>query len=481
MATIRILKRYDDDTCGHTDENAGRFHQRGARDTSGQMVDLFGVNPFCLDYSHLTLRAIVAGESGRATKCTVFGRLVEAWQAGHCDEAIHMAGRMAIQTALPTPLRDAMMAKNATFIASNDAEFEILRVACIVAIFTLEGHPDVNKLPTADEQQMLAVLKTGLPIKIFSAAYLEKIPKFAKSFVFDTMQLVSHPPPIGIIPNNLSLCYAASVLTLILSLPTVVNELLNVSGRVCDTLHLMLMYAWHLRTGAYSHHELASMNEELVKCPEFNAFGHGLPDDSVDFAIAMLTAFRKWAPGAAALFGDVYMIPNLVGSDMIKSSAMPPDRIDLPFDVHETLAGNTWTGTFIYEPVTHILSETVRPPLEFRYKDRAGRWLGSLKEIVAAAIGSARPKILLICHNIQVNENPEAFSIPCTLDLSSPEVGSVMYSIHGAVLHDNQYSEGHYISTIAANTSMYFYDPQYTAESEDPRVYRPRLLCYVMV
>ena len=56
----------------------------------------------------------------------------------------------------------------------------------------------------------------------------------------------------------------------------------------------------------------------------------------VDFAIAMLTAFRN-GTWCGRSFGDVYMIPNLVGSDMIKSSAMPPDRIDLPFDVHETL------------------------------------------------------------------------------------------------------------------------------------------------
>ena len=93
MATIRILKRYDDDTCGHTDENAG-ISSTWHRDTwpNGRFICVNHLS----DYSHLTLRAIVAGESGRATKCTV---LAVWWKhgAGHCDEAIHMAGRMVFR------------------------------------------------------------------------------------------------------------------------------------------------------------------------------------------------------------------------------------------------------------------------------------------------------------------------------------------------------------------------------------------------
>ena len=106
----------------------------------------------------------------------------------------------------------------------------------------------------------------------------------------------------------------------------------------------------------------------------------------------------------------------------------------------------------------------------FTKGDRGRYWIGK------------RPKILLICPNIQVNENPEAFFHSMYARGSHLQKSAVLCILfYGAVLHDNQYSKDTIFSTIAANTSMYFYDPQYTVESEDPRVYRPRLLCYVMV
>jgi hypothetical protein len=422
----------------------------------------------------------------------IFSRLASAWRRGHRDEAMRLAACLALRAGLPPSLRSAALRGAAVFEVADEAELTILRVACRVALFAIHGHePDGDRRDEDGLHQTLGALKEGRHVRILSASDIAEVPDFARSFVIDSIQLHSNPPPLGLIPNNDYLCYAASVLTLILSIPEVVRGLSMYAGKSAF-VSVMLEYDRFLRSGCYSREDCGHLNAYMLSLPEFRQFDRHSADDSLKYACSLLEGFARWAPEVAAMFGEIAVVPSLLEAGVREPSVELPASplsytLDYDLDERESREAGavSWEASYIERPITFAPHAAPPPSLQVLYAPRDGsrNMTGPFEDFVETALDGARPRILLICHGIRSAEIPATFVIPCSLRLPARSSGEALfqYSNHGVVLHDNRYSEGHYISMIISNTSMFFYDPQHEDGVEDPRVYRPRILCYIRV
>lgn len=449
-----------------------------------------------------------------------FGRLAHAWRAGRADEAAQLAGELALREDPGPPLRRLEALLRAAggrlrYAAADAAEAGVLGIALRLALMYLEGAPREGGLGAEEARgarQRLAALGPGVPVWVHSARALRETPAAARSGVHDEVQLRSFPPPVGLIPNQNALCYASAVLTLLLSITPLVRALEALRGPPAPreargppglpwarqrrplgaagvpgvpgvpggagaepVLGTLLGYAWHLESGEYGAERVGALHAELLGAPEMEGFRHGGADDALHFAEALLRLLGRL--GLGGFFGEVLRIPDLVDAGTV---ALYPGAADAPappslargaFVERRGADGAEWS----YDPAAPAHAPEPGRREALLYRLRGGPVIGTFEGVVRGVAKGPLPPVLLIAHQISVRDRPARMLPPCTLRLGRT------YSLHGAVLHDMEHTGGHYISMVCSNTSMYFYDPQHDPGSEDPRTYRPRLLCYVEV
>lgn len=445
--------------------------------TDENALELFRMGTvWCGTYGHLPFEECYRGGRPKEADTTIFSRLARAYAGGHQDEALYLAAALAAR-GLNRGLAEGLRSGSVVLRARTPAEVAILEVGLRVALCAAHGVDGAPALCAEEEftnHVLLGLLSPNSRVHVVSAS--SRPPGFANSFALDPVQPLSNDPPLGLIPNNLSLCYGASALTLLLSLPLVARALAlgPVEGAAASALRI---YAHHLKTGALGEEEVRELNRCMVQIPEFRRFGHGEADDSKPFAEAVLGVLLGCRGlGLEGAFGKgIYTIPSMVQvRDPVQGPTGPPG--ELPFRIaRETLACGGVALDFRTEP--GVLPGAPGHAIGGEYADRKGRPLGSFSAIVERALEGARPKILLLDHRIAGSEAAGKFAMPSRVELE----GGAVYSMHGASMFDMHTTGGHYTSMILSRTTMYFYDPQYDPASEDMRLYRPRLLCYVRV
>ena len=450
----------------------------------GQEIDLF--DGCVKSFTHLQLGVLFTDSwecRGRPGARHIFTVLVDAWNRGNRDEALFITANLAAKN-IPLELN---MQEFIVISYFNDAEYAILQVACRILAGLLEGVVDGGN-PVTGLHQMMCTLERDSCIRVVSSVRISDLSPDVRTFTTDPIQIYSSIPPVGIIPNNQNLCYAASTLTVLLSQKDIIEKIIaakdSAVGDGKNFIDMLQLYTWFLRTGGYSRSECAMLNEVFISLPQLSKFSHGRADDCYSFVTTLRELFLQWIPELGKMIGKIKVIPNLIDCELRKkasSAPQVPEEIVIPYRIVETEADRQWSCTCDSTPSKFRPYEREPPRDEMVYAERGGRWLGTLSDIVGTILDGERPRILLLCHRIQVSELPARFAIPCTLVIDDGKLPIVKYSLHGACMYDNQHSEGHYISAIASHTSMYFYDPQYMDSSEDPRVYRPRLLCYALV
>ncbi len=466
-----------------------KYTQNGSRYGSGIVLNLFGsadTNYQCMRredilrlhktdcnmYEYLCRNKDYIGTP-------VFERLVSAYKRGNQDEAIYMGAKLMNLELDGRFVTDAFAGKAVIGVA-DEAEFTLLQMACRFALFGMNGHVETKNSPTEEQnlQQWLMTIAPDSKIRVVSATHIEKLPSYVKSFVLDQDQAYSSPPAVTLIPNNMNMCYAASTLTVLFSIPFLVKELNRTVPRCPDGatfINTMRAYAWFLNNGGVSEAGMRELNRRLVEQEPMKRFGHGGPDDSETFIKAVINALKKWSPIAASYIGQLYNIPSLKLIETV-SVEVPAKTDTLNGDLEEieTPSPRTWTSTWV--PATRQIStvpKTIKRVPRYSAKIGTTDVVGDVGEIFSKVITKPTP-ILFFSQAIDIKKEAPVFIMPCNI-----KIHGIEYSIHGSVLFDNAYSKGHYISMIVSNTSMYFYDSQYEEISEDPREYQPRLICYV--
>jgi len=447
----------------------GDISQTGSSARANTELDLFG--GYCLSYVNRPPGNMQRGEN---TRVLIFTRLVDAWRRGLRDEATQLAGEIAVTvdgSKILTILTQLLAARGGAVLygAADVAEQTIIGIGIRVALACLERGSADQLTPESERciHQRLGALAPNVPVRIHTAQFLDEIPDMVRSGVCDDEQLLCFPPPIGLIPNQNQLCYASSVLTLILSITPVVKLLVDDGSPIA---RILLHYAWHLETGLYTHDSIADLHANLLAIPELSRFAKTEPDDAWTFAENLLLVLSRTR--AAKLFSEIVKIPNLIDCGSITISRQNPSPAKGVFRKVSVGGNEAWT----YDANAYATMVGPRELQMLVYRPREGGEIRTFEEIIHAQIQNRRPKVLLLGHDIMKNERPARLMPPCTL-----QFGDAAYSLHGSSLHYNVEPNGHYITMICSNTTTYFYDSQHDPDSEDLRLYRPRLICYVRI
>jgi hypothetical protein len=397
----------------------------------------------------------------------VLWRLCEGYRNNHVDEAIHLAGKIFNYELDPDFVTRAFM-HNCVIGVADLVELELCKIAVRGILYVMTGIAYTQD--HSELHQWLVPLANDSNIRLWSGKNPKDVPDLAMSFGIDDRQFLSLPPPVSILPNNNNTCYMVSTFTVLLSIPVVVKALFENRPRCIEGatyINTLRMYAWTLTNGGLTIEEMKVLNENLMKQDIFSGFNHGRADDSSRVVMLLLESLKRWSPQTANLFSEIYIFPSLAPTENVKTVTFTEPSVKLSYDIEER------ENTLSIVPCEIDLSSSITHNHMIYSDSITGNVLGTFQDIVCSLVTVATD-IILLCHNICANDCTRKFAIPANITVCGK-----LYSFYGATLYDNKYSDGHYISMITSNTSMYFYDPQYMYLTEDPREYRPRILCYV--
>jgi hypothetical protein len=406
----------------------------------------------------------------------IFKRLVNAYKRNLIDESLHTGVKFIesdIVKNLPKKFVDDIInGDTVTVTLANKEELELFKIAARCILYELKGN---FKLPQIQEteklHQWLVPLAKGSDIHVISAVNSSQLPKYAKSFILDEYQGLSSPPPVVRIPNNDYLCYAVSTLTVLLSVPSLTEKLKIIIPEDLDNIdffNILRTYIWTLSNGGMSEDQLKILNDNLAKHPFMSSFIYGEADDSLTFAKVLVNIIDEYVP----IIG-IYNIPEL---QLLEKKSIKEEIVtENSPNTLETTSDNEWTCAYD-KPITRKIAFNRQKYIyEILLNSECIR--DTFDKLVEQVIPDEDlPEILLLSHDIDGDQKARVCAIPSDIKIHGKH-----YSFHGATMFDNTYSDGHYICLIASETTMYFYDSQYRENEEDPREYRPRLLCYVNI
>lgn len=413
-----------------------------------------------MTYDKSSLDSILNDVPGEPTDTYIFEELCKQYDRGYRDETRFLAGQFVLYAADKPKFIDSI-------VVANETESILIRIAVIIMLHVSIGKCSKPVLSKHHIHTALKVLSEKSHVKIITATY-DKPNPITNVFTFENFQLINPTPPIGIIPNNHMLCYAASALTLLLSIDDVARWIYDAAITNGDRfLEYLSLYCWYLRTGAMPRAAIEHLNVETI-INYLTEFTLGHAGDTLD----VLTILNEYVPFTTHIYDFC----------SIESTAEPPEIItkisESDVSIREIKTSKETTIS-IHEEPSSLTYKEISPSHKTVYRvreDRSRREFG-FNECVLGIIGDDRPYVLMMAHSISTEEHPSKFEIPCTIRLPD-----ATYSIHGACLYDNTHSDGHYVTAIISNTTMFFYDSQYNrAFAEDLRIYRPRILCYIKV
>ena len=420
----------------------GAIQRGSALATHSKVVDLFV--PYCADCAKANLEDVQMQRFRHYSRRPIFEALMVVYRRGHVDEARTLAAVFATSkhVATLTCVR-----------AADEAEADLLRVAAKLIVIERNVGSTAPPMDEWKYHHILAALSGEHDFHAFTSTDRHLMPSFAYTTAPDRIQLKSAAPPLGVIPNANSTCYASSVLTCLFSIDSVAK----MHAQKDDPFGLL---TWFLSTGNYTRDEASLLISTILKMPRLSKYDNGQANDVYDFLQDL-----KRVVDLPDL--QIYDIPSLT---VTSSGCATKTTITHDFDVVQD-------GDLIrFIPGRSTMSVNSIPDSAMCKIRRNGQ-CKSFVEIVAEKVGNRKlPEILVLCHAIYVKEDPMDFPIPNTLIL-----GDNIYSLHAASLYDSHYSGGHYISLVVSETTMFFYDPEYRQDGEDPREYRPRLIFYVRV
>lgn len=458
-------------------ERLDSFVQYGSKlgSSSPNVIDLY-----CGTYGHrlidcavLSLESIADHSAAHAvSKHGIFETLVKAYEKKHIDETFFVAASLACRSTIDDKFIDAVMtSEGATISVSSEAEKILMSIAARVALFKIYNHDDPDNISEVDlHRNLFALVKAD--IRIMSSRHYSEYPDWANVLSTDNFQYHLAIPALGIIPNTLDTCYSAAVLTTILTIPAVISMLAKRQYDDPMMVHLQ-MYMWGLVTGGYSNEDWECLNRSFISLPQFIQFGKGA-EDAADFFTVFLDALKLKCPELHEKIHAMFLMQGLVQTP---KTIETPNNIDvrLTFDIDETSSKNDTSTRMVPNFEEKIFTCSSRPKIDPIYNDRDGNCLGTMSDIFKNMIKDTRPEILVVKHGLKLDD-PSRLELRCTISLED-----AVYSLHGLVLYDVTHTDGHYISSLVSNTSMYFYDPQFRKISENPLCYRPRLLVYVKI
>ena len=287
-------------------------------------------------------------------------------------------------------------------------------------------------------------------VKVESAKFYSETDKKALTFTHETQQARSIPPPIGILLNDNIYCYMVSVLTILFSIPEVVEAIYTSPNS--KHREVCLDYIWCLNTGMASKEQLISLNQRMVHLSGLERFSIRVEDDSIDFATEFTRVCMLRFPKLYKLLTGFFPTKQDIKDDYLFTS-----YICIPHIVESKES----TGGYLYKIVNDISEK-----------------MYSMEELISEKIEPhiAFPlDILIVTHDL----NPrEPRRLPLTSNIN---IRGTKYSLHGCSMYRGNSISGHYISMLQFHTSMYFYDSQYKDAVEDPKSYQTRFWCYVKV
>ncbi len=488
----------------------------------GDICQLFGMYCGCM----IDIRATRCGDldSGNFTldrSDFIYDRIIDICKRGYYDEATHLVA----MTGLRTPNIIPESCEMAFLVYSDPIEVDLLKVLgrnMIMKYRPKSGEkPEDESVDNSNDyaydelpiQMYIQAFDRRYPIYRHAAGPMSKMAKFANFHISEDYHPDPSPPPIGLIPNNQSLCYAATTITILLSIPEISRRIseLVIDEAACAAmpkddlrfLDLLALYCSFLRRGG-SKSAGAMLNESLVELPAFERFSHSNCEDSVTFLVVFSNELRRLGiaktidPNGFVFFGEPKSssasgsasapLIGACGVNMCVHGGFAPcpkneqRTIRFPFTIIDDVV-DRGNGQVFWNIRLDNAESIIRPHDEGCTRGKIllrdvenGECFTHDEAVESAFNGRQAPDILIIIHTL--GDSPDRIVIPCALD-----VGGHQYTLHGASLFDEHYNtqNGHYTSLIVSSTTMFVYDPAYAPNTEDMRVYRVRFLCYIRV
>ena len=461
---------------------------------------------------------------------SIYDRLIDMHRKGYVDDALFMTSVMVLRI----PNENIEKADQVLIVCENLGEVPLLKVVArnIIMMSNMKS-VEVVEYDELDMQLYLRAFSGDYKLHCFTSLPESLVPEFANFYVSENYHPKSNSPPLGLIPNNKGLCYAASTLTIILSIPQIADRIVEAASKLeiilrnskrltspsvsqstiaaeYEFLQIMCKYITYLKFNSPSDDDAGVLiNLMMLKLPEFEEFSHDSPNDSIEFLSCLIGMLHRAnivsisdttktqvllskisdpdAPSRDTVLFGMCDIGSCVYSHVEPCSQRSPRSAKLDCTPHEKLvqipheSGNVpfWTITIENKPYVRTLEEVGSTYGKIIFKTLRDGNQFSIDDIIAHNFNKNNaplPEILIIRHLLRPNSTEESMMIPCMLI-----VGNITYSLHGASLYDSVHSNGHYTSVIVSSTTMFIYDPEFNVGTEDMREYRVRYLCYVKV
>lgn len=414
----------------------------------------------------------------KTANVTIFEVAKDAWKRGLIDEASFVISMACLRSK---EVFGDLIGQELILVANDEIEFEMMKIMARAALLLTSSRvPDESDYDEFSLHAYIWALSGRFKIHVFSSTQAHGKHEFANTFLAEDFHPTSTLAPIGIIPNAQIWCYVASTLTIALSIEKVACAIKHAYQSADPTtasfLEILLFFYGHLRTNQFDEHTLVQHMKALFSRAAFSEFNVDAPNDSYYFLDVLSNELSKC--GVTDLSQKRVEIDSLEFIRIVPCEKRKPQHIIMPCRVVERIGRDReppWSGTLEDIPLRELNKspDCIYGALVYRSRKSDNEY--TFDQYITKKLDGSRPYVLIIKHSIGNKESPARFIVPCVI-----YVDNCMYTLHGASMHDAVRSDGHYVTLIASNATMFCYDSQFGDHDIDMRSFRVRYLCYLL-